>query len=123
MVKKYNVIWEIGSLVYCCGVQEAGNFTEETEDEHDSGYDWYDSLREAWIEALEEMRQSPRPERRYPIIFNFVKYSGAKTFEANELRQLVLEQEDQLFVHSWINPGSGNLIEQYMLTNGSTKKK
>lgn len=116
-------------LQYCCGVAETGEYESFSEDryynngwgedidrlERDKG-EAFSTLREAWEDALKSVREDSGTR---PIVFTFVKYKEDKQFSNKELYDLVAEQEDHLFVHGFTNPGSGNYVEMWVLTNGS----
>lgn len=111
------VCYDLDQLPNCCGVLEAGAFVETTDQLRDASYG--ETLKEAWEMGLAFMRNASGPR---PIIFNFAKRNSQRSFDANELRKLIQNQPDALFVHRWRNPSSYNLIEQYVLTNGSNTK-
>lgn len=119
-------------LQYCCGVQETGEY-ESFSDNRYLNDGWLDdnpiidrlerdkgeaflTLREAWEDALKSVREDSGDR---PIVFTFVKFKGEKQFSNEELYDLVAEQPDHLFVHGFTNPGSGNYVEMWVLTNGS----
>jgi hypothetical protein len=117
MSKKFVADMSVDDIPYCCGMMTAGSF-----DSYPllGTFSWrkagFPTLKEAWIAELQNARVGCG---KRPIVFNFVKRSGNRIFDNKELRTLVREQPDCLFVHKWKNPGSGNTLECYVLTNGS----
>lgn len=120
MDKFYSVDWDLDELPNCCGVLEAGSFDEFEGEPYPNGIGRYPSLDEAWEEALEQIRIEADKK---PIIFNFAQNQFTHEWCENSLRKLVILQPDCLFVHKWINPGTGNTIEQYLLKNGSMARR
>jgi len=121
----YVADYEVASTSFCCGASEAGNLGLETTRRYvqdgngevidcsiDS--DYYETPRKAWENALHEMREES-PNR--PLMINLV----VKNAGTEELRSLLNEQDDAYIVHTWKNPDSGNVLEMYVLTNGSKK--
>lgn len=111
---KHTVDADLEALPYCCGVYEAGRFDEDYDDD-DFVYG-FKTIREAWEEKLKRLRADCLYS---PIVLNFVKYKNEKRFENWEFRKLINEQPDALIVHKFTNPNSGNIVEMYVLTNGS----
>jgi hypothetical protein len=118
MSKKFVADMSVDDISFCCGMMTAGSFDSYPILESAAWANRYGfpTLKEAWINELTKARDECG---KRPIVFNFVKRSGNRIFDNKELRTLVREQPDCLFVHKWKNPGSGNTLECYVLTNGS----
>ena len=111
--KYYEAECSIDSLPFCCGAIEIGDLADFTQDENEYGH-YHESLKEAWEAQLEKIRFQDRGK---PLVINFVKEEGDRTFIEKEFRQVVRDQKDCLFVHRWVNPSTRNTLEMYVLTN------
>lgn len=98
---------ELNSMQHCCGILEAGEF--------DGDYkEFAGDTPEELIEVI--LREA---EGR-PIIFNFVKkknYKGVfnKEYEEAFLREAVRKHPKVMHLAKFINPGSNNRIDSYMI--------
>lgn len=117
-MSKYRVGCNSTEFSFCCGVIECGNFESEVSTYSLYDWDYFEdsnvSSKDAWTKLLKQVRNVHACR---PLVFNF-------TYESSRvLKSLIRAQKDCLFIHKWINPGTGNIIEQYMLTNKSNTRK
>ena len=103
----------MNQVPFCCGMYEAGRF---------DGADVYgeyafeldaDSTEELFTNILEHAAGRP-------VLFNFVKclnYKGVynKQYQAHDLRKLVKKHPNVISIGEWINPGSKNMIDAYII--------
>lgn len=107
---KYNWDWGMDSTAFCCGLKEVGNIDAYQ-------YEWASCPKKTASEILLDMRENARTAgHSFPIMINMVSYTP-KAF-----RDLVKKQKDAKLVHKWKNPNSGNIIECWILTNGSKQR-
>jgi hypothetical protein len=121
---RYRAMYSSGNFKFCCGGYEVGDLGIERV--KPTLYDswqrkevknplWESASKDRngiWVKALTRFREEMH---EYPLMFNLVV--GEETTEP--LRQLLKEQEDVTLVHTWNNPNTNNLLEMYILTNGS----
>lgn len=110
----------------CCGVEEVGDFEYTSRDEavvkQYKMEGFYPTKKEAYEHGLQNILANNRHYRGFgrPIIFWFMKEeidNGKydEDFEHEELRQLVLEHPGQVYLGTFVNPNTGNIIEGYMI--------
>lgn len=111
--------YNVDEFTYCCGGREVGGL---------SCYQravWYQSTwrrpewiknnnlspsaKEAWTVALKRIREG---YAHFPLMFNL-------TVTTPELRELLSKETDATLIHTWRNPNTNNMIEMWILTNGS----
>src|SRR5579864_3133978 len=121
---RYRVRYSSDQFRFCCGGYEIGDLYIElvksmmyaSWQRKEVRHPYWDSAskdrNEIWVKALAGIRGD---KHEYPLMFNLV-VGDEKT---EPLRQLLKEQEDVTLVHTWKNPNTNNLLEMYVLTNGS----
>lgn len=132
MKRYYRAGIDLHSLENCCGILEAGAFSLfEASEEMLKRYSSYGSYKhttpeEAWKAALEETLNDYQikddewgntrdTSYNCPIQFWFVKKPINDQFDANILRELVIAHEGQVYLGTFRNPNTGNIIEGYMI--------
>jgi hypothetical protein len=99
------------TLPYCCGFKEAGDFTSDPDD-----CEFVSNTVERLVADL------LKAAKGRPVIFNFVKnvdWNGkfASHYEASELRTYVRNHPKAKHLARFINPGSKNRIDSYMISD------
>jgi|SRR5712664_94023 len=126
--------FSVDQLPFCCGFYEVGSFQVENE-RLDDGWDrpFTTDLEEVIPQALAEAKGRP-------VIFNFVRERAEerdwdddndwwiernipleRRYECCELRQVVKKYPGVKHIHTWINPGTGNQIDSYVIKGLATK--
>lgn len=136
----YQATYDLNSLPNCCGIVEAGDFdmcriSEEYKKRYPTNYRDYsaETPEEAWVQALKGLKEHAAGR---PIQFWFVKYhnddddSAAEEagdspgeFRANALRELVMKEETQVYLGTFVNPNTSNIIEGYMIKHNCKEIK
>jgi hypothetical protein len=103
------ISWDYDTLPFCCGIREVGNF----------GRDYSDNHEDTPEEAVNEMMSQANGR---PILFNFVKERNYNkhlndSYNARELRTYVMAHPKAKHVVKFINPGSGNRIDCWMISD------
>ena len=126
MSERFTVNRDIEDSTFCCGLKEVGGLgfikVEPTITNNWKGQvqpnPYYNRAAKTPHEAWETMLKEARDDYLgYPLMFNLVVGNG----NTADLRTLLNEQEDCYHVHTWKNPNSGNVLEMYVLTNGSSE--
>jgi hypothetical protein len=119
------------SLAFCCGIREIGEmkwnryeWTKEdleNEDEQDWGLTKADAIKKHIARVLTESNGRP-------IVYWFVRrrqYNGKilpdTRYDMHELRSVIMRKKGVVKLGTFINPGTKNQIDGYMLTAHSTK--
>lgn len=114
----------VEQLPYCCGFDEVGGMCYTNDDEY------YSADEEELVEDVIPRALSCSGGR--PIIFNFVRrrtkekswdassdwYKDVplkKRYEVAPLRQIVKHYPGVKHIGTWINPGTGNQIDSYVI--------
>lgn len=116
----WQVDYNVDEFTYCCGGREVGGLScyqrnvwyqstwraqrEWTKNTHLSP-----SIEEAWTVALKNIREH---YAHFPLMFNL-------TNGLEELRDMLSKEPDATLIHTWRNPNTHNVIEMWILTNGS----
>lgn len=122
----YHFRWDAEADEYCCGVFTAGQFRYDDADPEEEDVDGYHktipaAAKAAILEMIEEAGQRP-------IMMWFVRrcdYSKRihedAQYECDGLRRQVARTKGVVKLGTFINPGTKNQIDGYMLTGHCTK--
>lgn len=131
---KFRYEFGIEDIPFCCGVREVGGFTLEEVDEDEVKYYPEDyPAKDGWrstptLAAQSCIAQMIKDSEGRPIQFWFKRskiYNGELNdhFDADALRQVVMKKRGVVKLGTFINPGTKNHVDGYLLTAHATKGK
>lgn len=111
--------YNVDEFTFCCGGREVGGLScYQRAVWYQSawgGREWLKntkllpSAKEAWVVALKNIREH---YAHFPLMFNLTVTTPA-------LRDVLFKEPDATLIHTWRNPNTNNMIEMWILTNGS----
>lgn len=120
----WKIDYSVDQFMYCCGGIEVGSLGCYQTSVYYSSSPWgqreiewykqkaYASAEEAYKAMLKDVREN---HKHFPLMFNL-------TADLSELRAIIAKEPDATMVHKWRNPNTDNLIEMWVLTNGSDEE-
>lgn len=118
---------------HCCGIVEVGTMTEysiKPSERPTTPWHFGDTWEEAWKKVINNISEATRKynfdSAKYrPLVFNFKRERGNEYYDAWHLRDLIEAQTfgEAFRVYQWINPNTGNELDQWLLKNDSQEVK
>jgi len=123
-----DIDFEMEQLPFCCGFYEVGNMS--VADEEDRNPRWGEIYTKELEKVIPDALENANGR---PVVFNFVREREKerkwdedpnnhvatvplnKRYNCAELHQVVKKYPGRKHIGTWINPGTGNQIDSYVI--------